>query len=367
MTFSGLVMKLLLISITTLLTFSFLGLNSANAKQIVFKSRSPSYVSKSVGCSTSKCHSDLKNDLFVHGPVKADGCKICHRLENGSEVTPNIPSHPLVIKIKPININETCTVCHDSFKQSLSTDKFIHKPLQTESCVTCHNPHHSKFKNLLKSSTASEVCFSCHKEIKSSIEHYGFKHGAISSSNSCVNCHSPHSSNHKSLLKLKEDKLCLSCHDKNIRKTLDFKTLLSQNKVHHKPVQDGNCSSCHHPHGSHENNSLKKYYSNLCFECHKTTLMSLPHASDQTKFRNGRDNLHFRHLQGNKQQRNCNSCHEVHASSQMHLISDWTPFYNGIRLPIKFTKTETGGNCLTACHMKKSYDRAKGIENEPGK
>jgi len=33
-------------------------------------------------------------------------------------------------------------------------------------------------------------------------------------------------------------------------------------------------------------------------------------------------------------------------------------------LPIKFTKTETGGSCEVGCHKKKYYDRVEPAKNK---
>ena len=93
----------------------------------------------------------------------------------------------------------------------------------------------------------------------------------------------------------------------------------------------------------------------LCFECHDSNLFALPTTETATNFRNGDQNLHYLHVQGNRG-RNCNLCHDVHGSENNYLIRNSTQFGNW-KMPIDFELTDMGGSCLTGCHKKYSYER----------
>ena len=76
-----------------------------------------------------------------------------------------------------------------------------------------------------------------------------------------------------------------------------------------------------------------------------------------TDFRNGKLNLHFVHVNREKG-RSCKACHEVHAGNQEKHIAFEVPYgKSNWMLPIKYTKTETGGTCVVGCHKEKPYDR----------
>jgi hypothetical protein len=50
----------------------------------------------------------------------------------------------------------------------------------------------------------------------------------------------------------------------------------------------------------------------------------------------------------------------------MKLIADKVPFSKW-RLPLNFTKTETGGSCTPGCHQKYAYDRKTPVKEAGGK
>jgi hypothetical protein len=132
------------------------------------------------------------------------------------------------------------------------------------------------------------------------------------------------------------------------------------------------CASCHKPHGSEipknlKHNFVEKFYNSydpelyeLCFKCHKDTLVKDERTTYLTNFRNGDRNLHYLHV-NRKKGRTCIACHEVHMGSQAMQIRNLTPF-GGWQLPIKYAKTTSGGKCLESCHILKEYDREKPVK-----
>ena len=57
----------------------------------------------------------------------------------------------------------------------------------------------------------------------------------------------------------------------------------------------------------------------------------------------------------------CRACHIEHASNQPKQIREKVPFGNW-EIPIKFTKSNTGGSCLTGCHKEYTYDRVNPVK-----
>ena len=141
--------------------------------------------------------------------------------------------------------------------------------------------------------------------------------------------------------------------------------VLKRKNVH--PALKGGCTACHFPHTSDFPELLIAAYPagnyapaskdsfDLCFQCHDTDLLEKEVTTTATNFRNGSQNLHYKHMRGNKA-RNCTNCHDVHASDNDHLIADKVPFGKWM-LPIKYTVQENGGTCRSGCHSQKQYTR----------
>ncbi|MBK7215384.1 MAG: hypothetical protein IPH88_19310 [Bacteroidales bacterium] len=264
-----------------------------------------------------------------------------------------------------------CVDCHSDLLESTN----VHSPAN-ESCSNCHDVElldHTEngARGLKLTQEIPVLCFKCHETVRTERDSLKFVHQAMQAENSCINCHSPHSSEEKHLLQNNQKKMCLSCHDKDKNsegeKVLNIKKLLLNSKVIHPPLENGGCSVCHKPHGS-ENNYLlisnfpKGFYApatwdsfEFCWECHDSDLLEAPTTETATNFRNGEKNLHFVHMNG-KKGRNCTVCHNVHASSNEHLIEDKVMF-GGWEMPIRFKTTENGGTCFPGCHNEEKYQR----------
>ncbi len=145
----------------------------------------------------------------------------------------------------------------------------------------------------------------------------------------------------------------------------------------HGPLRDGKCSPCHPTHakgeppssmlhgripaGSYATYSRAQY--SACFKsCHEPTLVEEQKTSTATAFRNGDDNLHYRHVAKPRRGRSCRLCHAVHSASNAALISDFMPFGQQ-RLTLRFEETENGGKCATSCHVPVEYSRHEAIES----
>jgi predicted CXXCH cytochrome family protein len=268
--------------------------------------------------------------------------------------------------------NEDCIKCHSD----LVKNTYVHPELATM-CDVCHTPTGKEHpKNKVNGFTHSEklpvLCYNCHTDFQEKVEKYPYVHGSVKDSVSCVNCHNPHSSPFKKLILDSTNDLCLKCHDRTIKsdsvRIRNINQVLSKAKSIHPPVEQGGCVNCHNPHFSEKRALLIGNFPSgqyvkattdifeLCFMCHDTDILDAKKTETGTNFRNGKTNLHFVHINGDKG-RNCTMCHDVQGSANEKLIMDRLKFGN-FEMKIKFTPSEKGGSCLTACHGEKKYNRS---------
>jgi len=314
------------------------------------------------------CHDDaIVKEKFVHGPAAVGGCLACHEPHN-SDYAKNLRQSKSTL----------CFMCHEDKAEIINKSTFIHKPVKDD-CTKCHNPHSAPKKFFLQS-TAPDLCFNCHKKKEKEIINVRVKHKALQKDKTCLNCHDAHSSNVAKNLKLQPMDLCLSCHDREYKRkkgrpVINMKAWLAENKDHHGPIRQKDCSGCHNAHGSDNFRILRYYYPPtfyapfdidnyaLCFSCHDKVLVLQPRTTRLTNFRNGSKNLHFVHVNKPVKGRTCRACHETHASNNPRHIRDSVPF-GAWDLPINYQKTKTGGSCTPGCHKLKKYDRVKMVVNE---
>jgi DmsE family decaheme c-type cytochrome len=314
------------------------------------------------------CHdSDLVSKKFVHGPAAVGGCVACHE--------PHTANYAKNLRAKGSNL---CFMCHEDKAETIKNAAFVHKPV-AENCANCHNPHSAPKKFFLEAS-APDLCLNCHKKKREQLKTVKVKHGALEKDRTCLNCHDPHNSQiAKNLIKEPMD-LCLSCHDREYqrkkgRPVPNMKKWLAENKDHHGPIRQKDCSGCHNPHGSENFRILRYYYPptfykpfdienyQLCFSCHEKTIALKQFTTKLTNFRNGNENLHFKHVNKPVKGRTCRACHETHASNFPKHIRESVPF-GAWALPVNYEKTETGGSCTPGCHKLKRYDRVQKVVNE---
>lgn len=298
--------------------------------------------------------------VATHAPFESGDCSMCHQKDD-----PKDPG-PLTGEV-----NKLCLECHEDFKEVMAR-KSVHMPVE-DGCGNCHNPHNSLHPKLLLE-PPDNLCFSCHEETKALVTDAKVKHDALTLDKQCANCHNPHATQVEHLLIDLPSNLCLKCHsqdgvaDEQGRKLVNFQKLLEENKNWHGPVVDKDCSACHTPHGGEYFRLLikdypAKFYSPydpklyaLCFECHEESMLESAETDSLTRFRNGKQNLHYLHVHKTERGRTCRACHEVHASKQDHFIRESVPYgAKGWSLKINFTKTPTGGSCAKTCHATKSY------------
>lgn len=295
-----------------------------------------------------KCHGGMVRDRFVHKPVAAGECTSCHQRIADKKHPGGKGSVTLLEQGARL-----CYMCHDN----KAAKKFVHGPVASGDCTACHDPHRSPNRMQLKATGAS-LCLMCHEDKFS----HRFGHGPVAAGD-CTACHDPHESDYRMQLRKPGAELCFNCHDR----------AMAKGKSVHPPVAAGDCVGCHRPHGSQLSKLLKKEFPEafympynpdnylLCFECHSREIAQDRRTDTLTEFRNGDFNLHYVHVNRPDKGRSCKTCHEPHAAGQAKLIKGKVPGFGNWGIPIKYTKTATGGTCVVGCHKPKSYDRLRPV------
>jgi len=249
------------------------------------------------GCVTEGCHRPYAEGLSRH---PADGaCQDCHHPRE-KEAHPGGASPAFRLAESP------CLGCHDS----VLDQETLHPPAAAADCLICHN-YHGEAPMLLAAENAQSLCRACHQPV------------------------------------VREDDTFI-----------------------HGPVSLGNCNLCHRAHGSRYPNLLRANFSRdyendynddvyaLCFRCHKIDLLLHPKTSYNTNFRDGKNNLHYLHVNRESAGRSCKLCHEIHAGRRPKLMAD-TVSYGAWAMPVNFEKTETGGRCAPGCHAPAEYNHTR--------
>lgn len=229
-------------------------------------------------------------------------------------------------------------------------------PTGDKQCTSCHKtilePHpQKKIKTFIISNS---TCQNCHPQVMD----YKMLHAPVAAGE-CSACHTPHKNKNKSYIQETETLICYRCHP----------TVVSKNDtVFHGEINQGKCQACHAAHGSEYPQLLKAEYSTayfndykssnyeFCFKCHKLDLLLHPKTSYNTNFRDGKDNLHYVHVNRTLKGRSCKFCHEIHSGTLPKLMAETVPFGQW-DMPINFIISENGGQCSPGCHAPASYQR----------
>lgn len=217
-------------------------------------------VAAPAGAACLDCHAQAKGFApFAHRATKGEaGCVSCHgdgkaHEESGGDKT--------MIKAPRGRLGaETCLTCHDKGATSHRTS--THAASDTVSCTTCHSIHASDPKAaplLVKPQLA--LCGTCHAGPVSSHQGKPFAHKLGRGGMECASCHDPHGSPGRRVLKETRagEQICLSCHtDKK-----------GPYVYEHVRGITGDCLTCHEAHGSSNPKKLTRArVAQVCQECH---------------------------------------------------------------------------------------------------
>ena len=220
---------------------------------------------KSLAESCFKCHADLPRKYKVtHNPYARGKCSTCH--------LPHQSENILLLKKEP---DKLCAGCHKNKDMQSSHKNF---PGKVKDCLSCHNPHGSNRKKLVrnvlhkpfakgcnechaKGKKGTENCLRCHEKIKEKL-YTTHNHMTGSTVNACTTCHSPHAGDGKKLLRGRhEAQACRRCHEDSFKR-------YSAKRYKHPDLL--NCGNCHDPHGSNQLAMMKADHNAVCSNCHET-------------------------------------------------------------------------------------------------
>jgi len=123
--------------------------------------------------------SPQKAGFREHGPYGAKLCSSCHLSTAANTYV--VPKQQL------------CAHCHDIDLAK----QYVHGPIASEGCTSCHDPHSSPYRYLL-SAGPETFCYGCHdkQDVAADPAHKD-------TTRTCNGCHDPHASDEKHLLRPK--------------------------------------------------------------------------------------------------------------------------------------------------------------------
>ena len=317
-----------------------------------------------IGCHKkySQTHPVRKSWRFEHGPVAAGDCLSCHQ--------PHGSNHRNLLRKKA---GQSCSICHSDLSHPKPPHPGLHKPVKQGKCLTCHVSHGSKTRHLLRANPI-ESCLKCHKKVREKLAKTRAHHGAMERGQRCLNCHTGHAALHKYMLRRPDSKLCLGCHNKAVvtfgkKRLINIAHYLKTHKVHHKPITKGKCTACHKAHGSLHRKLLAENLPRTLYSKFSKTQYALCFSCHKPELVTTKQTyratkfrngaLNLHYLHTmQKKGHSCRFCHNVHASHKPHLIRE-TVRFGRWDLPVGFKKMPHGGTCQTACHHTRKYNRSK--------
>ncbi|MFQ5601573.1 MAG: cytochrome c3 family protein, partial [Candidatus Krumholzibacteriia bacterium] len=118
----------------------------------------------------------------LHPPFEEGECSVCHQTRPSRRFSGNVS---LVMPVR-----ELCVECHDDMTpEALSeTYEWLHGPVSSGNCTTCHSPHRSTQPFLLRAEPTRALCLRCHdlKRLRGTPAHADPAGGA------CTSCHGAH-------------------------------------------------------------------------------------------------------------------------------------------------------------------------------
>lgn len=233
-------------------------------------------------CVTSGCHTKMGTAKFVHGPVGAMICSVCHDEKEGRHKNKKVDL--------AVAAEDMCYFCHEDKKTAfqLPTE---HRPVAQGECIGCHDPHQSDYKYQLKGQ-ADSLCYRCHAD---KVHDKEFVHTPVATGN-CQICHEPHASSYPRLLRQEGSAVCLECHQEKVRD-------MTKRHVHPPVAED--CTNCHDPHASKFKFQLQDSVPELCYGCHPGIQDLVNDSIDHPPAEKGE----------------CLTCHDAHASEQPKVLT----------------------------------------------
>lgn len=166
-----------------------------------------------------ECHKKVASAKEGHAPTINWMCTSCHESKE--------PSGRVKSRFgAPNRIGQNCFGCHEQERAAWEEKRFRHMPVEAQQCSRCHNPHSSENRSYLRAKTW-ELCTSCHADkisgshiLNTIVSKMHPTQGRPDPSRpgkqlECISCHDPHASDTRSMLKGKSPmSICIKCHKK---------------------------------------------------------------------------------------------------------------------------------------------------------
>lgn len=156
-----------------------------------------------------QCHKKSKfTKKYVHMPIDKGMCILCHNPHQSD-------NENLLLFNEP---QEVCYRCHAKEKFN---KKYTHKVAEGGCGIRCHSHHSSDYPSLL-SSNINDMCSGCHIEQNSGKHIVSLPRGKVhpiylkkdpgkkTKEMTCISCHNPHGSKYRKLFTYKN--ICNRCH-----------------------------------------------------------------------------------------------------------------------------------------------------------
>lgn len=182
-------------------------------------------------------------------------CSECHKVHT--------PEAEHLLSNSP---EDLCLNCHRNIKAQFF--EVSHHPVleKVMKCIDCHQVL-KDFGGMLSGRSPNERCYSCHSEL---LGPFPFEHDATNDytiqEGSCSSCHQPHGSSNRGLLKEPGNNLCLQCHFVPRHKAPHPGIIQTEDYTKH------NCMECHVDiHGSYQSEYFFDFQALdfRCLSCHR--------------------------------------------------------------------------------------------------
>lgn len=232
-----------------------------------------------VGSAACKaCHGKVVEPWLVspHGkalmqdslPAEIKGCETCHgpaslHISTGAQNKPRVPKVD-----EAAATNAICGACHfksDSSKgakewQNLSGSFFARSMHGRKglSCLSCHTAHpNGNDKALIK--PGKDLCLTCHGQLLESSpgKKAAYTHSPVAQGQ-CLTCHDPHGTSERTMVVVGIQKICQGCHN-----PADAKIATAHKGY---PIADSKCTQCHDPHSHDKEASLVRTKQHMPFK-----------------------------------------------------------------------------------------------------
>ena len=197
------------------------------------------------------CHAQVNEHAQWRGSKHESSgltCLSCHSAHNSPRMSPEHRQAFGITQAETKLLRErseadTCYKCHGDVRKSQyqrSTHLFRNEDREHQiGCSSCHEPHGSAGKKMMRRESLNETCYTCHTEMRGP-----FLWDHAPAREDCSTCHKAHGSNNTNLLRQRAPMLCQQCHIQGRHQTVAGRPNTAFNTYR-------SCTTCHSQvHGS---------------------------------------------------------------------------------------------------------------------